>query len=68
MADTSVGLTAVEAKSGATVAGDFLRPLHRFLPETEELRRLLVFGGDDASRRSGIRIVPWREIQGVRWA
>lgn len=65
--ETGSGLTAAEAKSGATVAGDFLRPLHRFLPETKALRRLLIYGGEAASNRSGIRIVPWHTVQELDW-
>lgn len=61
------GTVAVEAKSGATVASDFLRPLQRLAESSEPARRVLVFGGEDRGRRRGTAILPWREIQAVDW-
>ncbi|MPY86340.1 MAG: DUF4143 domain-containing protein [Luteitalea sp.] len=67
VAETGAGLAAVEAKSGATVASDFLKPLQRFLPDAEDLRRILIVGGEETRRRGGIRVVSWRQIQSVDW-
>lgn len=64
---------AVEAKSGATVAGDFLtnlRTLGERLPSEQphlqaELR--LVYGGTGGGVREGVELVPWDRVQEVEW-
>jgi hypothetical protein len=64
-------ITAVEIKSGATLAGDFLKSLDS-LSETlaeargPEVERVLVYGGEQPSTRRGVRIVPWGQLD--RWA
>lgn len=53
-----VGL--VEIKSGQTVHGDFLRPIHRvaaLLGDAQVVRRMLVYGGDEVYRREEIEVV-----------
>lgn len=71
--DSGDHLTAVEAKSGATVAADFLRPLAR-LRETLtertphlEVDARLVYGGETRQDRTSASVLPWREIQSLGW-
>jgi predicted AAA+ superfamily ATPase len=60
-------LDAVEIKSGATVSPDFFRNLDR-VPERlaaagiGEGNRYLVYGGDSSQRRTGARVLAWREV------
>ncbi|MEZ5330740.1 MAG: ATP-binding protein [Thermoanaerobaculia bacterium] len=71
--DSGDRLTAVEAKSGATVAGDFLRPLallREVLTERTpqlEVDARLVYGGETRQDRTTASVLPWREIQSVDW-
>jgi predicted AAA+ superfamily ATPase len=64
-------LAAIEIKSGATLAADFFRPLHRFAARLEsageqrQVDRYLVYGGDTAQRRSDAMAVPWRDVPTV---
>lgn len=66
-------LVAVEAKSGATVARDFLRPLTRLREVLAEraphvtVDARLVYGGDEPQQRSDATVIPWRAVQGVEW-
>lgn len=66
-------LVAVEAKSAATVAGGFLKPLGRFCTEIRdrqphlECEARLVYGGATAQQRSTAAIVPWDRIQEHTW-
>jgi predicted AAA+ superfamily ATPase len=52
-------LGLVEVKSGQTVAGSFLQPLHKVsaLLGPEVSRRMLVYGGDELHLREGVEIV-----------
>lgn len=55
------GLVCHEAKSGKTIPGDAFRNLHflsRVLKRPVEMN--LVYGGDEALTREGVRIRPWR--------
>jgi uncharacterized protein len=64
---------AVEAKSGSTIASDFLKHLIAFGEEVEqqhphlgtELR--LVHGGAQSGRRNGVELIPWDAVQTVEW-
>ncbi|MBI5500715.1 MAG: ATP-binding protein [Deltaproteobacteria bacterium] len=66
------GAMLTEIKSGATVASDFFEPLRRL---SELLRRRglaapelrLVYGGDEAQRRTDVEIVPWGEVAERKW-
>lgn len=66
-------LLAVEAKSGATIAGDFLTSLTRFAAEVEEqqphldYQPRLVYGGDTTQRRSQALVIPWQALHEQRW-
>ena len=57
------GWLAVEIKSGETIGRDFFRGLDGLdaVPGFPELRRALVFGGDQRQERSRTLVVPWRE-------
>jgi uncharacterized protein len=66
-------ITAVETKSGHTIATDFFKTLRTFaetlkadstLPEPE---LALVYGGDAPQKRTGIRVVPWSQVSTTRW-
>ncbi|MEO1083952.1 MAG: ATP-binding protein [Acidobacteriota bacterium] len=66
-------LTAVEVKSGATVASDFFRHLKVLRdrvaassPHLEVDARVL-FGGDRGQRRSDATVIPWHRIQEHAW-
>src|SRR3990172_4700105 len=64
-------ITAAEIKSASTLASDFLEPLVSFralLAEAggSEGDTALVHGGEQASVRRGVRIVPWSQVDS--WA
>jgi predicted AAA+ superfamily ATPase len=63
-------ITAAEIKSGATLAGDFLKPLDSLREALAEARgpaveAALLYGGEQAATRRGVRIVPWARLD--RW-
>lgn len=67
-------LTAVEVKSGATVASDFFDELRAFpgiaqraAPEAEPACRL-VYGGEARQARLDAEVIPWSQIQEVDWS
>jgi len=66
---TASGWTAVEVKSGTTVADDWFSPLLRFertvvpmLPGGGATRKVIVYGGEDEYTRRGCRVTPWHRI------
>lgn len=63
----------VEVKSGATVTPEFFRGLQA-LPEiagqgggARSAEARLIYAGDVTQERTGVTVLPWREIQGVDW-
>jgi predicted AAA+ superfamily ATPase len=71
--EASRELLLVEAKSGATLGGDFFAPLQRLAElaagdEPKPIAQRVVFGGDRGQRRGSARAVPWSSIQSVDWA
>lgn len=66
-------LVLAEVKSGATMASEFLAPLAKLselLEQRGETRRIesrLVYGGDQAQRRSGATVIPWDLVPKQRW-
>jgi predicted AAA+ superfamily ATPase len=58
----------IEVKSGATVSGDFLRPLKFLADELGDADSFLVYGGDTEQRRSDARVVPWAAVADQPWA
>jgi len=71
--DRGLRVSAVEVKSGATVASDFLKGLKRFRGDEQhrarpsELDLRLVFGGEEGQMREGIHVVPWHEVGSLEW-
>jgi len=66
---TGSGWTAVEVKSGTTVADDWFEPLLRFeravapmLPGNGATKKAIVYGGEDEYIRRGCRVTPWHRI------
>lgn len=65
---------AAEIKSGMTVQSDFFTSLDSVAglfeakPKAARVERVLVYGGDHAQRRSGVTVVPWRDVADVAWA
>lgn len=63
----------VEAKSGATLAGDWFGPLRRLArlaaraEPDRPLARRLVYGGEEAARREGTECLPWHAVADAGW-
>ena len=61
----------VEAKSGATVASDWFANLGRAVEQTRaarpnvEVRGVIVYGGDEATSRHGVDVVPWHAVSSL---
>lgn len=62
--ETQAGLQAVEIKSGATFASDWLQGPDKWLSfaGNDALPPLLVFGGSGAWQRGQCKVVGWREL------
>ena len=64
LADHGQTLLPIECKSGATIAGDWLSGLTRWVtlagPDAEP--PVLVHGGTSAGLREGVRLIPWYEL------
>lgn len=67
LADHGRLLQPIECKSGATIAGDGLSGLARWvaLAGDEAEAPALVHGGDSSGVREGVRMIPWRELPGL---
>ncbi len=65
--DLGTGVSAVEIKSGRTVNRDFFKGLEYWRKLTGETPGplWLVYGGEQGQSRSGIGVVPWKELDGV---
>jgi len=59
--DTGTRLIPIEIKSAKTIASDFFDDLryYRDLSGNEATTAVLVYGGSDAFRRSGVAVYPW---------
>ncbi len=57
-------LLPIEVKSGKTVASDWISSLNQFVEMSGKISELptVVYGGDRRQRRSGIRVIPWNQI------
>ena len=64
IAEHAEGLHPVEIKSGSTIASDWTDGLEKWLTLAgkESAQPTVVYGGDRAWERNGIRFIPWREI------
>lgn len=71
LVDRGSDIRGVECKSGATVASDALRNLMSLEPALGAQqplgRGVLVYGGDERQRRTGVDIVPWSAVSDVDW-
>jgi hypothetical protein len=52
----------VEIKMGQTLAGDWFASLQKFQRLTGAAGGAIVYGGNQPSLRSGVRVVPWRRL------
>lgn len=60
LCETGRGIHAVEIKSGATVASDWFKPLHRVAETVPGVTaQTVVFDGDQQQSRSGADVVPF---------
>jgi hypothetical protein len=71
--ETSRRVIGVEVKSGATVASDWFTSLAA-LPDLiaqgvpdRAVEARLIYGGEAGQTRSGVQVIPWREVQDVDW-
>ena len=55
-------LTGVEFKSGQTLAGDWVQPLHRFGQMTGASALAVVHGGALNTQRDAVDMVPWQAL------
>ncbi len=71
--DGASKLHLIECKSGRTIGDDFFSGLRRLAESGIERGRVataesvLVYGGDEAQRRSDARAVPWGRLDRERW-
>ena len=71
--EPSDGVILAEAKSGATVAGDFMRPVERLADlvrkreKARDVTTRVVYGGNAAHTRLQTAIVPWAAVDRVKW-
>lgn len=63
------GAVLIEAKSGATIAGDWFAPLRELLSRSQDLATtaVIVYGGDARQRRHGVSVQPWMELHDLPW-
>jgi predicted AAA+ superfamily ATPase len=65
-------LVAVEAKASATPSSRLFAGAGRvrghFAGEAKAVESVVVYGGDDAQRRSQTRLVPWRSLHDLVWS
>ena len=69
--DGASKIQLVESKSARTISEDFFSGLRR-LAASERKRRasfesILVYGGDEAQRRSDARVIPWGRLDRENW-
>lgn len=63
----------IESKSGRTINDDFFSGLRRLAESTTQRGRaasvesILVYGGDEAQRRSDARVIPWGQLDRETW-
>ena len=64
LADHGQTLLPIECKSGATIAGDWLSGLTRWvaLAGVEAEAPVLVHGGSSTGVREGVRLIPWHDL------
>jgi predicted AAA+ superfamily ATPase len=66
-------LTAIETKSGSTVASDFFRGITSLealaarLAPPQPVRAFVVYGGDETERRTRGTVVAWSSLDEIGW-
>lgn len=65
LAESAGRLIPVEIKSGQTVTRDYMTGLKKWLDiaGTTAGAPWLIYGGDEGQKRSGVEILPWREVK-----
>lgn len=60
-------VSAVEMKSGATIAAPWFANLDRFVERMNNannvMRQFIVYGGDEGQSRSNCTVLPWRDVE-----
>ena len=70
---TGTAITAVEIKSGHTIASEFFKTLRKFAQPLESgstlphPKMVLVYGGNSPQKRTDTRGVPWSRVSTTRW-
>lgn len=73
LVDDGLRRALVEVKAGRTLSGEAFRTLHRWETllgdETAgtQSKRVLVYGGEEASEREGIEVLPWKKVAYRQW-
>lgn len=78
IAETGESLVLAEAKSAATVGGDFFQGLFRLQKTIQRYRRQkdisqdtlelrLIYGGEQLQRRPNVTVVPWNRVHELTW-
>ena len=64
LAERAGRLIPIEVKSGGTFVSEWLKALERWvaLAGDEAGQAWLVYGGDSSSRRKGVNLLSWREM------
>lgn len=65
LVDRGGELFPVEAKAGQTIAGDWLRPIERYIEWSGAARGALLYGGEGTQRRGRVEVAGWRDIGAV---
>ena len=61
--DRGVKLTAIEVKSGKTIQPDFFKGLQYFGKLAPGTDAFLIYGGDTAQQRTGVRVLTMNELE-----
>jgi predicted AAA+ superfamily ATPase len=66
--ETPAGLQAIEIKSGSTFSSDWVAPLKHWLTlkHAQPPHGIVIYGGDQDSRREDVAVVSWRSMGGSR--
>jgi len=64
IADHGERLLPIEIKAGSTIASDWFGPLRHWCELAGDAAEppKLVYGGDQSYTRSGVKVIPWRDI------
>lgn len=64
VADRGGRLRPIEIKAGATIASDWVSELKHWtdLAGKAAVQPTLIYGGEQSQKRSGVELIPWREI------